>query len=342
VGRQGFEDRPILNASHSHKDGALTRIDGALLILGLMVIVLALAAQGGRFSGPLDVLTHFAPLWLLGAMLVGLGGLLFVGSEWRWIVAGIGLAGVIASSALIIPEFTRTIRPSVSGIGSHQIKLIQFNAWDLNREANTTADWLAAQMPDIIVVEEVQPPIRQAIIKRGYHYTPGFVDTAIFSRSMREPFQVQVPASDWFRLPGFARASFSAPSGSFGVIGVHLTWPTRPDQWSQVLAIEDLINRFDRRRLIVVGDFNLTPWSFRLREIDRQFSLERRDRAIPSWPARLDIAGRAWRSPAVLPIDHVYAGSDWRTVNIERGPRLGSDHYPLVVTLSLDEEPQGS
>jgi endonuclease/exonuclease/phosphatase (EEP) superfamily protein YafD len=47
-----------------------------------------------------------------------------------------------------------------------------------------------------------------------------------------------------------------------------------------------------------------------------------------SWPAT--------RSPIpILPIDHLYAGPAWRTVNVERGPHLGSDHYPLVATLML-------
>ena len=36
----------------------------------------------------------------------------------------------------------------------------------------------------------------------------------------------------------------------------------------------------------------------------------------------------------VLPIDHVYAGPGWRTVSVQRGPKLGSDHYPVIVTLA--------
>lgn len=36
----------------------------------------------------------------------------------------------------------------------------------------------------------------------------------------------------------------------------------------------------------------------------------------------------------MLPIDHVYAGKGWRAVSVTRGPRLGSDHYPMVVVLA--------
>ena len=45
------------------------------------------------------------------------------------------------------------------------------------------------------------------------------------------------------------------------------------------------------------------------------------------------LLGRDWPLP-VLPIDHVYAGPGWATVSVERGPSIGSDHYPLVVILA--------
>ena len=32
-------------------------------------------------------------------------------------------------------------------------------------------------------------------------------------------------------------------------------------------------------------------------------------------------------------LDQVYAGAQWKTVSIERGPRLASDHYPVIVVL---------
>jgi endonuclease/exonuclease/phosphatase (EEP) superfamily protein YafD len=95
------------------------------------------------------------------------------------------------------------------------------------------------------------------------------------------------------------------------------------------LALADVIDRYDHSRLIVAGDFNLAPWSFGLRRLDNRLGLERRDRALFSWPAYRS------RIPFV-PLDHVYAGAAWRTVSIERGPSLGSNHYPVVATLVLE------
>nr|QQZ48664.1 hypothetical protein JKL49_14190 [Phenylobacterium glaciei] len=46
------------------------------------------------------------------------------------------------------------------------------------------------------------------------------------------------------------------------------------------------------------------------------FGLERRTKALFSWPAYL---GAKVPFP-FLPIDHVYAGKGWRTVSVKRGP----------------------
>ena len=88
-------------------------------------------------------------------------------------------------------------------------------------------------------------------------------------------------------------------------------------------------------RMVVAGDFNSTPWSFALKRLDGMLPLIRRDRAIATWPsAPTEAQGR--KVPLalpVLPIDHIYAGAGWRTLDVRRGPSLGSDHRPVVVTL---------
>lgn len=86
--------------------------------------------------------------------------------------------------------------------------------------------------------------------------------------------------------------------------------------------------------MIIAGDFNSTPWSFARRRDDRDFGLIRRTRALFTWPAEKISHNRLPAPFPYLPIDHVYAGPGWATVSVERGPRLGSDHYPVVVTLA--------
>ena len=77
-----------------------------------------------------------------------------------------------------------------------------------------------------------------------------------------------------------------------------------------VARLAALAQRYDKERLIIGGDLNLAPWSFRLRRLDARLGLNRRDRADFTWPARL--VGRDWPIP-VLPLDHLYAGPAWTT-----------------------------
>lgn len=96
------------------------------------------------------------------------------------------------------------------------------------------------------------------------------------------------------------------------------------------------MERFDRQNLILGGDFNSTSWSFAMRDLAHDSGLQRRSLGLPSWP--VGPVGRLKLSLpfAVLPLDHVFAGQAWRTVSIERGPALGSDHLPLVAVLTRD------
>jgi len=311
--------------------------DGAAIVVGLACLIAPLAGQGGRFSARLDVLNHFALLWFVGAALSLGYGLVFAAPSLRFAAAGLGLAGMLAAAALIAPELMRPIRPNVSTDAPHQITLIQLNAWDENADVEGTADWVAAQHPDLVLMQEVEAPILRAMIKRGFHHLRGMARTAIFSRAEPTFAPFKIPMQDWRILPGFSRATFASAGGAYSVVSTHLDWPTRRDQASQIAVLAEVLDHYPTDRLILAGDFNLTPWSFTLRGLDTRLGMERRDRALFSWPVRLfPKAPLSWPL-ALLPIDHLYAGQAWRTVSIARGPRLGSDHYPIVVRLALTQ-----
>ena len=80
---------------------------------------------------------------------------------------------------------------------------------------------------------------------------------------------------------------------------------------------------------ILAGDLNATPWSFALRSFDTASGLTRYDRAMPTWPATTWTRLRLPAPDAFMPLDHVYAGANWRLVSIRRGPRTGADHFPI-------------
>ncbi|WP_334162822.1 endonuclease/exonuclease/phosphatase family protein [Phenylobacterium sp.] len=310
---------------------------GVLLALPLFLLAAlcagaAVAAHFGRTSLQWDLLAHFAPLWLAGALAGALGGLFFRGYA-RALIVSMGAVGVAAAGLLMAPEYLRDTGPRAGPDAPGQLKLIQFNIWHDSDGFERSVDWLIAQDPDIVVIEESRPEVRRMIAERtDWHATCAECETVIYSRAA--PIRQGSP-----RVPGapgpLTRAIFEDARGRYTVIGVHYAWPTDPqDQQPQERRLARVLGETDRARTIVAGDFNSAPWSFSRRRWDAEFGVIRRDRALFSWPA-LQYKRLPWLGIfPFLPIDHVYAGSDWATVKVERGPRLGSDHYPVLVTLA--------
>jgi endonuclease/exonuclease/phosphatase (EEP) superfamily protein YafD len=61
--------------------------------------------------------------------------------------------------------------------------------------------------------------------------------------------------------------------------------------------------------------------------------LRRRTIAWATWPSRLDLFSVVWSLPLV-PIDHIYAGTRWRTDQLARVALAGSDHFATELVLS--------
>ena len=148
-------------------------------------------------------------------------------------------------------------------------------------------------------------------------------DTSIQARS--------VPIS--FADPGEAVAvEVTLGSERIVVLGVHPPSPTngsRATHRDRILTdAGDWIASMDVP-VLVVGDFNATPWSHSVG------TLRLRGRLIdtldgaglqPTWPS-------GW-GPAMIAIDNAFHTTDMVTVARSTGPALGSAHLPLLVTVA--------
>jgi endonuclease/exonuclease/phosphatase (EEP) superfamily protein YafD len=301
-------------------------------LLALGALAAAGLAQGGRFSARLDVLTHFAPIWLAAALLA-LGLAVLAPRGGRPMLAAVSLLAVVAATLPILPEvLSRGRDPRASPGGPGQVKVVQFNAWGQNAQTDAAAAWIAAQEADVVVLQE-PGRLRAKLRDRGYHDQTGSRGAVILSKRAALRTWAQPPAKG---RPGFiSSATFSDIGGEFTVVATHRYWPVRfARERAQTAELDQVIEGLPRERTIVAGDFNSTPWSFARRREDRAWGLVRRTRALFTWPAARRSHNRLPAPFPWLPIDHVYAGPGWATVRVERGPELGSDHYPVVVTLA--------
>ena len=313
-------------------DSARSLLAALAWLLAASALVASLLAHGGRFSLKLDILTHAAPAYLVAALVaVALSGMAPRGG--RAVLAVVSLLGVAAAGALILPEVVSRGRdPRAAADAPGQLKVIQFNAWGRNAKADEAIAWIVAQDPDVVVIEEAGR-LRDKLIEQGFHTTCRSCGAVVFSRA--KPISTFAEPAREGRPSYLASATFRDARGEFTVAGVHRHWPIRfAKDRAQAESLDAYLRTLPKARLIVAGDFNSTPWSFARRRDDAAFGLIRRTRALPTWPAAKVSHNRLPAPFPYLPIDHVYAGRGWATVNVERGPELGSDHYPVVVTLA--------
>ncbi len=314
----------------------------AVFLLACASAMFAVATVGGAFSDRLDVLTHFTPFYFAGG-LVALALTLLIGS-------GPGgreslffaVVAIVLPATTMAPDFWAALAAPRAPATGRTLKIVQFNVWHDNVDPAGTAAWIAGQQADIVVMEEASDrgaEIAQAL-DRLYPFQTRCLPhplcaTLILSKAKPTAAGAFLaPNLDRLHSGGWAR--FEDDQGGYTVVGTHLAWPLPAgEQQADAQRLATEISRFDRRTLILAGDFNSTPWSFTLRRLGAEFGLIRRTHALFTWPARTYGGKLRLSSPiALLPIDHVFAGEAWKTVSVKRGPRLGSDHFPVVAILT--------
>lgn len=310
-------------------------VRGTALLLALAALLLGLAGLGGAFSDRLDAVTHFAPLTLAAGLAGALLAAIVSRRSERWAILAMALMATAANAALLAPELIAARAPVDAGPAD--IKIVQFNAWASNEGPRKSLDWLLAEDPDIVFVEEGDARARPLIeaLQTLYPFSVSCglkrrCDTWIFSKKrMIDRGSLKTKG---LYLPG-AWATLADARGPFTVVALHMTWPLPAGpQQAQSRYVAERLGQFERDSVILGGDFNSTPWSWSLRRQDKMFALQRRTRALASWPAAGGLRLGDLPFP-ILPIDHVYAGQAWKTVGVRRGPPVGSDHLPVVVTL---------
>ena len=251
--------------------------------------------------------------------------------RWRK-TALVALVGVAFTTATMAPFFEERAATPASG---PTFKLITFNTWFRNDQFAGAAKYLRASNADVLVLQEITAASLGTIdeLLRDYpHRTvtrSGRHSLAILSRWPLD--------SEHLHLAGgstrIIRTRVQWQDRQVTLIGAHLNWPLgRATAAMRARELEAIaaIAREEASPLIVAGDFNLTPWSDFYRQFVADSGLV--DCAIgqglrPTWPAQA--------AAVRIRIDLCFTSEHWRVQRLEVGPRLGSDHLPVIVDLEL-------
>jgi endonuclease/exonuclease/phosphatase (EEP) superfamily protein YafD len=294
------------------------------LLAALVCGVGGVAGLLGALHPLLDLGSHLAPVWLAVGIIAAAAGVLLDPRPFKWPVV-LGLAGAAAGGLLVAAELVSVRAPQPDAPGE-RLEIVQLNLWGKNADLPGTAAWILKEDADIVLLEEAASSPILPRLKDRYPYQI----TCAQPYSCAPVILLKQPPTAYGGVSTVPEANLTwvqvGGARPFTVAAVHHAKPYAPYHYRQVELTVKRLAPFDRRTLIVAGDFNATAWSHTLRREGRGLGLERRTRALPTWPT--------WAPRPILPIDHLFAGEAWRTVEVRRGPRVGSDHYPVVITLA--------
>lgn len=340
----------------------LLRLGAALIVMGASVPAV-LALMG--FAVPLfDLFNHLQLLLFLGT----LGGLvlaLLLRMRRRWQV--LALVGLAASAWTFGPEWLSGFAPRPApATGATMLKVMTHNVFGLNYDIERIAAAIRAEDPDIVALQEFFP--EQAglaqLLKDRYPY---FVqcrggkraNLALFSKLNFEPtmrIEDCPPNARGEQRTAHITGRFTLSDGTvFSLMTTHMDWPYPLErQRDQLDAAAEAINATEGP-LLVVGDFNSTPWAYALKRFEAATGLRRETRALLTYPELFTVPASAARlgflplEPSActrncytrllrltpfLPLDQVFQRGI--TVSeLHAGGQTGSDHLPVVFSFAV-------
>lgn len=218
------------------------------------------------------------------------------------------------------------------------------------------AEVIAACRADVIALQEVdvgrsrsggldQAEEIARLLKMVHHFHPALhLLEERYGDAILTPHPSRLVKAD--ALPGYARRPTLEPrgalwveiavgDGSVQVVNTHfgLSGPERLAQAEALLGPDWLGAPHCRGPVVLLGDFNATPWSCAYRRLGRRLTDAGRlapKRPGPTFPSRFPI----------LRLDHVFVGEGISVERVEavRMPlaRVASDHLPLLAEIRVN------
>ncbi|MEO1552718.1 MAG: endonuclease/exonuclease/phosphatase family protein [Pseudomonadota bacterium] len=143
---------------------------------------------------------------------------------------------------------------------------------------------------------------------------------ALLSRGSFADQTIHFPAR--FSTRAFLQADFEGDWDGLRIVSLHAMVPTTP---GGTIARNGLIRLAGEtastsESFIMLGDFNLTPWSSVFRNLPGRRAGD--PRGVATWPVAL--------GPFGIPIDHIVFSDDLELVDVELLADIGSDHRPIL------------
>jgi endonuclease/exonuclease/phosphatase (EEP) superfamily protein YafD len=307
--------------------------DRLLVVLASLLIIVNVLPLGARLYWMLELTTHFRVQYVVLTVVV----LALVALRRRFrLVAALAVAGAV-SAAPVLPYLPRTsVTEAAAASGAAPpLKILTVNVSYRQFSARRLLESVREADPDIVILQELTPHTERVLadLDSLYPNYRKFPADGAYGIGLWSRYELESGATIALgRLPAI-EARVRGPSGSFTVIGVHLSAPvTQRRAAARNQQLKELATRSAAVAgpLIVAGDFNTTPYSPYFADWLEASGLtdSRRGRTLSvSWPTMLRWVG--------IPIDHVAVNGGFTILSHRRLPNFESDHFGALVQVAL-------
>ncbi len=298
-------------------------------------IVLALFSVGTLFAEwhrNLELFSHFRLQYFVSSLL-----LLAVFAMLRRRNFSLLLVALVLLNAwFVLPWYVGDDRTAAVASGG-TIKILQANVLHKNTETTALLAQIDAEKPDLVILLEMTPLWLQAMqsLRAEYPYSvteaqQGPFGIGLFSKLPLEDAKiVQAPPVG---LPEI-RVTVLMGEQQVRLASAHPMPPVgRANIEARNLQLAALGNDLGRsaRPMVFIGDLNTSMWAPTYLAFEQASGLRNGRKGfglIPTYPTFLPIAG--------IPIDHCLVSEEFKVLEFRTGARIGSDHWPIIVTLAL-------
>lgn len=295
----------------------------------LVIVLLSLMVIGG-FLGKLhpffDSLSHFR-LHLLGILSLWLSVLFFFTTPKKQYLIFTLLLFIAGYGYLFMTPFLRTTTSQ-----GRMIKTMQFNLLCMNQKMSFVSSYLIYHPVDVVAFQEVTFAHKRFIdaLKPYYPYQV-FCDNGGIHGVGGEMIISKFPFTgrgECLQDHGLVWREIAVKDRTISVVSLHLHWPYPYPQYQHISLLSQELKTLHGTK-IVMGDFNAVGWSHAVHRIQESSHTHIIDGV--RWSIRVNTPF----IPLWLPIDHVLLSPDIGVQSIQVGEDLGSDHRPIVTTLTL-------
>lgn len=309
--------------------GLRTFVGLTLLTAGFLGTLATILGFFGSTSWFFDVLANFR--FQLAIALVAIGVIYFFGFG-RW-TAFIFVAFGLVNAAMIAPLYLDNPAPASS---EATLGIVSFNVAAGRADAAELVEYISGSDAELVFLLEATDEYLDAVPTNGsgYRVNNQIPEDRTYGISVLGAASTQV---EQLRLgetrDPVLRVETTLDGQTVAVYAVH---PRPPDSEARTAARDSLFAELaalvgsETMPVIVIGDFNATPWSYAFRAFTSDTGLVNSQVGFglaATWPADSFLT--------LVPLDHMLHSDSLTTVTRDVGPDLGSDHLPLMVEVSL-------